>query len=97
MGKATEEIGEFAREVNERFSDPSDYQGNGARMEQEAADLVLVVMALVGRWGNGTDVLDLVEAKLARLNDPMSGHRAALRPYENPEWNRVVVPLGETR
>lgn len=97
LGKATEELGEVANEVNERCSADAGYDGDGSGMEGEAADLVIVLMALVGRFGNG-DLLDFVEAKLAVLTDPESGHRAALaRPYENPGWVRAVSRLGDQR
>lgn len=74
--KATEELGEVAQDVladwfPDGVLDPGDVPG-------EAADVVICLMALIGRFYTGSDLLDEVEKKLAKLNDPNSGHRSAV-------------------
>lgn len=50
---------------------------------EEAADVAIALLALLGRWYPGVDLTVLVERKLSTLEDPASGHRsAALRRNE---------------
>lgn len=78
MIKATEELGEVARAVNGDLVGDPDRDRRGTAPE-EAADVVITLMALLGRWYPEYELLDMVEKKLAILCDPNSGHRSALR------------------
>ena len=44
----------------------------------EAADVVIALMVLLGRWYPGYDLMDEVRQKMNKLTDPNSGHRAAM-------------------
>lgn len=74
--KASEEVGELASAVLGEVGMKS-ATGSGNALK-EAADVIVVVMALIERW-YGDDLMAAVEEKLAVLNDPMSGHRASLK------------------
>lgn len=78
--KLTAEAGELCDELVGLLnpSDPTSLPDNADRALAEAADVVIVVMALCGRGGLGS-LLEAVERKLAVLTDPTSGHRSALR------------------
>lgn len=73
--KAAEEVGEVAEAVNDVLLGFAQREG---RIAEEAADVVIVLMALLERWVPGGDLLAEVERKLAVLNDPTSGHRSAV-------------------
>lgn len=75
--KGCEEMGEVAEAVNGLSSSITGAIGAGDLLN-ETADVVLVMMALVGRWTTG-DLLAAVERKLAVLSDPTSSHRSAIR------------------
>lgn len=76
FAKLAEETGEVGKAMNGLLGETS--ATGGGDVLEEAADVVISVMVLVGRCYGG-DVLEAVERKLAVLNDPNSGHRAALR------------------
>lgn len=75
--KSTEELGELHSAVLVDIAgdyvpkDPGDAPG-------EAADVMICLLALLGRWYPGHDLLDEVEKKLAILNDPNGTHRASI-------------------
>lgn len=75
--KGCEEMGEVAEAVNGLWAGVTGAVGSGDLLS-EAADVVVCMMALVGRWAPGADLLEAVEAKLAVLSDPSSGHRSAV-------------------
>jgi len=75
--KLGEEFGELAEALNHDL-DP-DYIGDKkTSVIDECADVTIVMMVLLERYCSGTDLLKAVERKLAKLNDPKSGHRAAV-------------------
>jgi NTP pyrophosphatase (non-canonical NTP hydrolase) len=76
--KATEEMGEVAQAVNGVLSDRDAATSRGGTVAEEAADVVIALLALVDRWCPGADLLAEVERKLVVLTDPTSGHRSAL-------------------
>lgn len=82
--KGTEEMGEVAFEVNglEGFSSATGGTGDTKLIAEEAADVVICMMVLVDRWCN-TDLLDEVEKKLLKLEDPNGTHRASLGKMDN--------------
>jgi NTP pyrophosphatase (non-canonical NTP hydrolase) len=73
--KATEELGELAGAVNGRVGK------NAPRARgdvgEEAADVLITVMILLGRYYPEYSLMDEVAKKLAILTDPESGHRSA--------------------
>lgn len=73
--KAMEELGEMASEVNGDLKKNSD--NRGGKTSEEAADVVVCLMVLIGRWYPGRDLLVEVQKKLDILTDPNSGHRSA--------------------
>ncbi len=78
--KACEEVGELAGAVLGAQDDATS-TGDGDALS-EAADVMICLMALLGRWGHPVsdcDLLAAVERKLAILTDPTSSHRSALR------------------
>jgi hypothetical protein len=74
--KAAEEVGEVCSAVNGMVSKGDFGKGD---VVGEAADCVLVLLALVGRWFDGRNLLAEVEARLARNMDPNGGHRSCLK------------------
>lgn len=76
--KAMEELGEVASEVNGDLKKNSD--NRGGKTPEEAADVVICLMVLLGRWYPGRDLLVEVQKKLDVLTDPNSGHRSAVLP-----------------
>lgn len=74
MLKATEELGEVAEALNGHLTG-----GRDGISASRAADVAVCMMVLLGRWFPDTDLIERVEAKLAVLTDPDSGHRSALR------------------
>lgn len=76
--KAMEELGEVASEVNGDLKKNSD--DRGGKTPEEAADVVICLMVLLGRWYPGRDLLVEVQKKLDVLTDPDSGHRSAALP-----------------
>lgn len=82
MIKAMEELGEVAQALNGdlKKNESSVTAGDRDRrgeVPKEAADVVVCLMALLGRWYPDHDLLAEVEKKLAILTDPTSGHRSA--------------------
>lgn len=78
--KASEELGECAAEV---LIDKSGTMNLKERplttnAPAEAADVVLSLMVLLGRWYPGYDLMEEVAKKINKLTDPNSGHRAAM-------------------
>ena len=73
--KAAAEVGELCDAV---LGDVG--QGGDGAVAGEAADVVIVVLALLGRWYPEVDLLAEVRAKLAILTNPDSGHRSAALP-----------------
>lgn len=73
--KTAEEVGEVASAIN------ADIGANSATgkgdIAQEAADVIITLMVLMGRWYPEKDLMKEVAAKLDILTDPNSGHRAA--------------------
>lgn len=78
--KAMEEMGELAEALNGHLTQDATDKVTARRGEvgAEAADVAICVMVLLGRWFPDRDLLSEVEAKLATLSDPASGHRSAL-------------------
>lgn len=79
--KTCEEAGEVARAVN-------GLQGNlcatgGGSVPEEAADVVITLLVLLGRWFPNHDLLHEVQSKLNILTDPSSNHPASLQPIIN--------------
>lgn len=74
--KAASEVGELCDEVCTvamgAGSLTSSYE-----VGREAADVVICLLALLGRWYPDVDLLAEVRAKLAILRNPDSGHRSA--------------------
>ena len=73
--KATEELGELAGAVNGRLGKNSP-RARGD-VGEEAADVVITVLILLGRYYPEIDLKDEVARKLEILNNPASGHRSA--------------------
>jgi NTP pyrophosphatase (non-canonical NTP hydrolase) len=63
--KACEEVGEVARAINGRGD-----------LVTEAADAVICLMALVGRFSD-VDLLNATKDRFEFVTDPANGHRAA--------------------
>lgn len=75
--KSSEEVGEVASAINAVVGFNS-ATGKGD-VPSEAADVVISLMVLLGRWFPAFDLLEEVQKKLTILTDRNSGHRAALR------------------
>lgn len=75
--KGAEEMGEVASAINGDAGKNS-ATGRGGNAAEEAADVVICMLVLLGRWYPERDLLTEVERKLAILTDPNSGHRASL-------------------
>jgi hypothetical protein len=76
--KTCEEAGEVARAVNGVIG--KNMATGGGDVPGEAADVLITLFVLLGRWFPEVDLLDEVRRKLAILVDPSSGHRAAALP-----------------
>lgn len=76
--RAMSELGELADALNAMAPDDVT-NGTAGNPAEEAADVVIAMMVFVDRWYWKTDLLELVENKLAKLVDVHSGHRSALR------------------
>lgn len=70
--KAVAELGELLDAIL-----PADLGGKGD-VGEEAADVLICLFALVGRFYPAVDLLAEVRAKLAILSNPDSGHPSAL-------------------
>jgi NTP pyrophosphatase (non-canonical NTP hydrolase) len=79
--KTVEELGELARAVN--ALEHPELTVPGSAIQAEAADVLLCMYVLIGRWFPGFDLTDEARKKLAILNDPNSGHRSALRHIQD--------------
>lgn len=90
--KAMEELGEVASEVNGDLKKNSD--DRGGKTPEEAADVVICLMVLIGRWYPDRDLLVEVQKKLDVLTDPNSGHRSAALP--EPIKCRICSGSGTT-
>lgn len=79
--KTAEELGECAAEVLIDFSSHMNLKEKpvDTNAPAEAADVVLALMVLLGRWYPGYDLIEEVAKKLDKLTDPNSGHRAAIK------------------
>lgn len=75
--KLAEECGEVCRAINSDLAVNSDKRDTS--VVEECADVLIVMMALLGRWYPMVNLLDEVTKKLDILTDPASGHRAAAR------------------
>ncbi len=84
--KMAEEAGEVASAVLAADDDDGRSTGRGIAWE-EAADVAVCLMALLGRWFPDRDLMAEVERKMAVLTDPLSGHRAALYPEAGKPTN----------
>ncbi len=73
--KASAEVGELCDAI---LGDVG--QGGDGAVAGEAADVLIVLLALLGRWYPEVDLLAEARAKLAILTDPNSGHRSAVIP-----------------
>jgi len=73
--KMAEECGEVASAVL-ALDDDRTATGRGVVWE-EAADVAVCLLVLLGRWFPEFDLLAEVDRKFAILTDPTSGHRAA--------------------
>ena len=73
--KMAEECGEVASALNALVGKNS-ATGKGL-VPEEAADVVITALVLLGRWFPGADLFAEVERKLAVLTDPESTHPAA--------------------
>lgn len=78
--KAVEELGEVAEALNAELVGTDADAARGGTVAEEAADVVIVLLGLLGRFYPTQDLLAHVEAKLAILQDPASGHRSSTRP-----------------
>jgi hypothetical protein len=76
--KACEEVGEVAKAVNGVAGMNS--AAGGGDVGAEAADVVITLLVLLGRWFPHVDLVGEVQARLAILTDPTSGHPAATIP-----------------
>jgi NTP pyrophosphatase (non-canonical NTP hydrolase) len=92
--KAMEEMGEVAQAVNGEIGTRDAPERRGGSVAEESADVVIALMALVDRFTYKGDLLAEVERKLAKLTDPNSGHRSALKgteplrePKPDTQWN----------
>lgn len=74
--KTCEEAGEVARAINGVVGMNS-ATGRG-EVGKEAADVLITLFVLLGRWFPEVDLLAEVRTKLAILIDPMSGHLASI-------------------
>lgn len=75
--KSGEELGELQKAVN---SDLIYFVGDvphGA--PEEAADIMVSLLVLLGRWYSDSDLLSIVEKKLDLFETVNGGHRACLR------------------
>ncbi len=70
--KLASEVGELCDEVCTAVLAPFGLIG------KEAADVLICLLALLGRWYPSVDLLAEVRAKLAILTNPDSGHPSAL-------------------
>lgn len=78
--KASEELGECSAEVliDKAGSMNLKEKPLNTNAPAEAADVVICLMALLGRWYPGYDLMEEVAKKMLKLTDPNSGHRAAM-------------------
>jgi NTP pyrophosphatase (non-canonical NTP hydrolase) len=81
--KAMAELGEVADAVLARGRDDSHPERAGT-VTDEAADVVIPLLALVGRFTAG-DLLAAVDAKLAILEQPGGAHPASLPERTNAQ------------
>lgn len=73
--KAMEELGELAGAVNGRLGKNSP-RARG-EVGEEAADVAITILVLLGRWFPEVSWEAEVREKLSILTDPTSGHRSA--------------------
>lgn len=76
--KAAEEIGEVASAVIGTLG--RNTATGAGDVPGEAADVVIALMVLLGRWYSPADLLEEVERKLSILTDPNSNHRSRAMP-----------------
>lgn len=74
--KTCEEAGEVAKAVNGQVG--KNAATGGGDVAGEAADVLITLLVLLGRWFPDVDLLVEVRAKLTILSDPTSGHPSAL-------------------
>jgi hypothetical protein len=76
--KAQSELGELADALLGDDEDRRDEEPATGDVLGEAADVVICLLALIGRWYPGADLLGAVEAKLLVLVDENGTHRSSL-------------------
>lgn len=76
VAKMAEECGEVASAVLSAAEGDA-ATGKGI-VQEEAADVAITLLVILGRWFSNFDLLAEVERKLAILTDPTSGHPASL-------------------
>jgi hypothetical protein len=82
--KVCAELGELAEALLNDDPDLSTHRFPPPSILAEAADTTLVLLALVGRFYPGADLLGAVWAKLAVLDDPDGVHRSSIGAMGDP-------------
>jgi hypothetical protein len=78
--KTGEELGELNAEVLIDHSGSMNLKPTPltTHAPEEAADVVICLMALMHRWYPEYDLMDEVQRKMEMLTDPSGGHRASI-------------------
>ena len=75
--KASSEVGELCEALQAVIDDREPRDGHDAAYE--AADVLVVILALVGRYFPGRDLLAETEARVTRFENPNGGHRSCVK------------------
>lgn len=90
FAKASEELGEVATAMLAEIGTTS-ATGKPGDVAAEAADVVIAMLALVGRWWPDRDVLVEVDRKLCRLETP-NAHPASRLAASTPDTGSETPP-----
>ena len=90
MLKAIAELGEVADAVLSEDSDDPAHRNTGDGVTGEAADVVIALLVLTGRWPGG-DLMTAVARKLTILETP-GAHRSSLLPDRSSQ-EQVALPV----
>ncbi len=80
LAKAMEELGEVGQALNAKWAEnmPTDRAYLAGNIAAECADVAICLLVLLDRWVPNADLNVEIAKKLSVLNNPHSGHRAAL-------------------